>query len=202
MIMKRYAQTLLAVALIVLAGIQTTAAAWTPHIRRGNLYSADVFETGAPPQTSGKRRRSARRRRPATVTSQSNRPAATNEAATQQTAPGATSQGPLSQVTYELPLRKPGLGEQRAQGLLTDVACDARGVTFKITAGDKTLRLWAPGLNRIHFATYTPDVSGEIVCGVRRPANMVVVVYRPAKNAGAKSDGTPVSVEFVPKNFK
>ena len=149
------------------------------------------------PQTSGTRRRSARRRRRA-----SNKPA-TSEAQTNthQTSP-STTQGPLSQVTYELPLRKPGAGQERVQGLLTDVACDARGVTFKITAGDKALRLWSPDLNNIHFATYTPDVSGEIVCGVRRPANMVIVVYRPAKSPGAKNDGTPVSVEFVPRNFE
>jgi hypothetical protein len=105
-------------------------------------------------------------------------------------------------VTYQLPLRKPGVGEQRAQGLLTDVACDAKGVTFKITVGDRVLKLWTPDLNNVHFATYTPDVSGEITCGTRRTPNTVVVVFRPSKAPGAKFDGTPLSVEFVPKNFK
>lgn len=201
MIMKRYARILLAAACILSIATSTMAVAEAdrPHAQLSALPFIRVVGSSAP-QTAGTRRRNARRRRRSSV-SQSSKPA-TNETTTRQTSPAATTQGPLSQITYELPLRKPGAGEQRAQGLLTDVACDARGVTFKITAGEKTLKLWAPGLNRIHFATYTPDVSGEIVCGVRRPANMVVVVYRPAKAAGAKSDGTPVSVEFVPKNFK
>lgn len=199
--MKKYAQTLLAVAGILSTAIITMAVAVTerPYPRSSNLFFSHILETSAP-QTTGTKRRSARRGR-RTGTSQSNK-TATSKATTHQTSPANTSKGPLSQVTYELPIRKPGAGEQRAQGLLTDVACDARGVTFKITVGDKTLRLWTPDLNRIHFATYTPDVSGEIVCGVRRPANMVIVVYRPAKTATAKNDGTPVSVEFVPKNFK
>ena len=199
--MKRYAQALLAVVGTLSTAIITIAAAEAkrPQAQLSNLPFVPVIGRSAP-QTTGTRRQNARRRRRASA-SQSNKPA-TNEAATRQTSPANSAPGPLSQVAYELPLRKPGAGEQRAQGLLTDVACDARGVTFKITAGDKPLKLWTPDLNRIHFATYTPDVSGEIVCGVRRPANMVVVVYRPAKTAGAKSDGTPISVEFVPKNFK
>jgi hypothetical protein len=120
----------------------------------------------------------------------------------QQTSTGSTSQGALSQVTYELPLRKPGAGEQREQGFLTDVACDAKGVTFKIMVGERLLRLWTPDLNRVHFATYTPDVSGEINCGTRRTPNHVVVVFRPSKTANARFDGTPISIEFVPKNFR
>jgi len=156
------------------------------------------------PQTTSRKRRSARNRRRASAT-QSSKPApvsAQSQGSTQQTPSGSTAQGALSQVAYELPLRKPGAGEQRERGLLTDVACDARGVTFKVTVGDRVLKLWTPDLNRIHFATYTPDVSGEITCGTRRPANPVVVVFRPSKTPGAKSDGMPVSVEFVPKNFK
>lgn len=191
--------------LLTIAGILSTAIG-TPAINEDErpraLSSNSSFNHLAgksAPQTSGTKRRNARRRR-RTNSTQSSKPA-TSEATTHQTS-SSTTQGPLSQVTFELPLRKPGAGEERAQGLLTDVACDARGVTFKITAGDRMLKLWAPGLNNIHFATYTPDVSGEIVCGVRRPANMVVVVFRPAKTATAKSDGTPVSVEFVPRNFK
>lgn len=201
MIMKRYAQAVLAVAGLLSATLIATAGAETKRLHPGpsHLSSANVAGTNTP-QTTGTRRRNARRRRRSSA-AQSNKPA-TSGAATHQIPSASASQGPLSQVTYELPLRKPGVGEQRVQGLLTDVACDARGVTFKITAGDKALRFWTPDLTRIHFATYTPEVSGEIVCGVRRPANMVVVVFRPAKAAGAKYDGTPISVEFVPKNFK
>jgi hypothetical protein len=200
--MKRHLQILLAVAAAFLSAITAPAADVDkrPHVPSRNLSFARVAAKRLP-QTSGTKRRSARRRRRTGSTQSSKTATSEAQTPTHRISP-TTSQGPLSQVTYELPLRKPGAGEQRAQGLLTDVACDAKGVTFKITAGDKLLRLWAPDLNRIHFATYTPEVSGEIICGVRRPANMVVVVYRPAKVPGAKSDGTPVAVEFVPKNFK
>jgi hypothetical protein len=189
--------------LLIITGVLANATitwAGTEEERPQALLSNSFFTRAAAwsaPQTSGTRRRSARRRRRA-----SNKPATSEAQTNTQQSSSSATQGPLSQVTYELPLRKPGAGQERVQGLLTDVACDARGVTFKITAGDKALRLWSPGLNNIHFATYTPDVSGEIVCGVRRPANMVIVVFRPAKSPGAKNDGTPVSVEFVPRNFE
>jgi hypothetical protein len=105
-------------------------------------------------------------------------------------------------VAYELPLRKPGQGEQQEQGLLTNVSCDAKGVTFNVVAGERMLKLWTPDLNKIHFATYTPEVSGDITCGARKPANKVVVIYRPSKEARAKFDGEPIAVEFVPKDFE
>ena len=204
--MKGYVQILLAVASVLSIAVITPAASAgdSSRVRAGHLSFARAVTTTRAPQTTGSRRRRARSRR-RTVASQSGKPqtGGTNaQTAANQTSQANASQGPLSQVRYELPLRKPGAGEQREQGLLTDVACDAKGVTFKITVGARTLKLWTPDLNRIHFATYTPDVSGEIRCGARRPANPVVVVFRPAKAAAAKSDGTPVSVEFVPKNFK
>ena len=191
---------------LTIAGVLSTTFITSPTVAQGQgaivRFSNHSFVYGLPtgmPQTTGRKRRARRRR---ASTSQSNKPATDGTTTTTHQVSSSTAQGPLSQVMYELPLRKPGTGEQREQGLLTDVACDAKGVTFKITAGTRALRLWTPDLNRIHFATYTPDVSGEIVCGVRRPANMVVVVFRPAKTPNAKSDGTPISVEFVPKNFK
>jgi hypothetical protein len=203
--MRRRYKILLSIACVLLPALMTAAVAQDYGAHRAFSKISFVLEgrSGAP-QTAGRKRRSARSRRRASMQPNSNARNATtqSQATAQQTSIGSTSQGALSQVTYELPLRKPGAGEQREQGLLTDVACDAKGVTFKITAGERLLKLWTPDLNRVHFATYTPDVSGEITCGTRKIPNHVVFVFRPSKTPGAKFDGAPVSIEFVPKNFK
>jgi hypothetical protein len=195
--MRRHVQIFFAVASVLAAALITSSVTQAEKAVAPFSNSSFIHVAArSAPQTPGRRRRSRRR----AGTTQSSK---TTTSGTQaQTTSPPTTQGPLSQVTYELPLRRPRAGEQQERGVLTDVACDARGVTFKITAGQRALRLWTPDLNRIHFATYTPDVSGEIICGVRRPANHVVVLFRPAKTPGAKSDGTPISVEFVPPNFE
>ena len=203
--MRGQFKILLSIACVLTTAIITPAATQDKGARARFRNPAFVLEGRAALQTTSRKRRSARSRRRASTT-QNNKPATTPTQSQGTTTPQAStstsSQGALSQVAYELPLRKPAAGEQRAQGLLTDVACDAKGVTFKITVGERVLRLWTPDLNNVQFATYTPDVSGEITCGTRRTPNHVVVVFRPSKTPGAKSDGTPVSVEFVPKNFK
>lgn len=118
------------------------------------------------------------------------------------TAQPNASQSPLSQVSYELPIRRPGAGERQVQGLLTRVDCEAKGVTFIVSVDDSQLRLRTPDLNLVKFTTYTPEVSGEVTCGVRNPANNTVIIYRPPKDARSKFNGLLVSIEFVPKDFK
>jgi hypothetical protein len=44
------------------------------------------------------------------------------------------------------------------------------------------------------------EVSGEILCGVRKPENPVVITFAPAK-PGSKFNGEATVVEFVPENF-
>lgn len=121
---------------------------------------------------------------------------AENEAALQKNA----------RVTFDapgyLPLRHPETGEEQARGLLLRVDCDAKGVTFTIKVGDQTLKFHTTDLTSVQFTTFTPDVSGEMTCGARNPANDVVVTFRPMKDARSKFNGDLVALEFVPKDFE
>jgi Flp pilus assembly protein TadD len=110
--------------------------------------------------------------------------------------------GKYEQTGYILPIRKPEAGEEQVLGLLMRIDCDAKGVTFIVKVGEQTLRLRATGFENIQFTTFTPDVSGEMRCGARNPANSVVVTFRPTKAVSAKFNGEPVAIEFVPKDFE
>jgi len=151
------------------------------------------------PQAKG-RRRSSRRRTSATSKG------STTTTTTQQPAPQQpalpTSQGPLSQMHYELPIRKPGAGESQARGLLERVDCNGNVATYIVRVGTATLRLHAANFNAVQYRTYTPEVSGEITCGARNPASPVVVTFRPSRDARAKFNGEVIAVEFVPKDFE
>ncbi|HEX8844525.1 MAG TPA: tetratricopeptide repeat protein [Pyrinomonadaceae bacterium] len=109
---------------------------------------------------------------------------------------------PLTGTNYELPIRKVVAGEEQVLGLLLRIDCDAKGTTFIVKVGELLLKLRTTDFNGIQFTTYTPDVSGDITCGARNPANTVVVTYRPSKEARAKFNGDLVAVEFVPKDFE
>ena len=91
-------------------------------------------------------------------------------------------------------------GEQ-ACGLLVQVECDDKGVILLVEAGGRTLKLHSDNLNRIRFVTYTADVKGHVTCGLRVPANPVLITYRPAKDAKGQVDGEVIAVEFVPRDW-
>lgn len=185
---------------LLTCAVEVRAAEVWAVVRAGGVAGAE--RPAVAPQTTGRRRRATRKRRQASSTT----PAKTGGTTTGQSTGGARPQqqaasqptnGPLSGVSYELPIRTPGAGEERAQGMLTSVACDNAGVTFNVTAGGRTLRLRTPDLNAVKFMTFTPEVSGEVTCGARN--NNVVVIYRPTK--GARYDGTLLVVQFVPRDF-
>lgn len=91
-------------------------------------------------------------------------------------------------------------GEQVC-GLLVQVECADEGVTLVVESGGRALRLHSDKLSRIRFVTYTPDVRGQITCGLRSPANPVLITYRPAKESNSKADGEVIAVEFVPRDW-
>ena len=100
-------------------------------------------------------------------------------------------------------LRKPDKGEKQVLGVLTRIDCDARsGITFVIKVGDRTLRLRTDRFENVQITTFTPDVAGDITCGIRKPENLVVMCYVPIKAPRAKAGGTAKSLEFVPRDFK
>jgi tetratricopeptide (TPR) repeat protein len=97
-------------------------------------------------------------------------------------------------------LRKPRDGEIRIQGILTAIECNAKGITFKVRAGDRLLQFHSDNFERIDITAFTKEVTGEIVCGPRKTANPVVITYAAAR-AGSKVDGEANALEFVPGNF-
>ena len=97
-------------------------------------------------------------------------------------------------------LRKPKEGETRLQGILTAIECNAKGITFKVRAGDRVLQLHSVNFERLDITAFTSEVTGEITCGPRKPENAVVITYVAAKDA-RKIDGEAAALEFVPNNF-
>jgi tetratricopeptide (TPR) repeat protein len=92
-------------------------------------------------------------------------------------------------------------GEQ-ACGRLAEIACDDGGVTLRVEAGGRTLVLRAADLRDVRFVTYTANVkTGRLTCGVRQPADPVLVTYRPKRDGRAGSDGEALAVEFIPEDW-
>jgi tetratricopeptide (TPR) repeat protein len=89
---------------------------------------------------------------------------------------------------------------QQVCGLLVQVECAEDGVMLFVVAGTRTLKLHSDRLSRIRFVTYTTDVKGQVTCGLRVPANPVLVTFRPAKVEG-QTDGEVIAVEFVPRDW-
>lgn len=100
-------------------------------------------------------------------------------------------------------LRKPLAGETRAQGVLTRIECTARGqLVFVVRVGERLLRLSAKTFEEVHIMAFTPDAGSQLTCGPRKPESRVVVTYRAAADARAKTDGALAALEFVPANFQ
>ncbi len=97
-------------------------------------------------------------------------------------------------------LRKPHEGEMRVRGILTAIECNAKGMTFKVRAGDRLLQFHSDNFERLAIIAFTNEVPREIVCGPRRPENAVVMTYA-AATTGSKADGEASAIEFVPGNF-
>jgi predicted Zn-dependent protease len=99
-------------------------------------------------------------------------------------------------------LRKPAEGEKQIQGTLLRVECDAKAIIFVVKAGEAVLKLRTANFEELDIVAFTTDAGSEITCGTRKPPDPIVVCYQPATDARAKVDGTIVSLEFVPREFK
>jgi tetratricopeptide (TPR) repeat protein len=112
---------------------------------------------------------------------------------------------PPSGATLDAPaaiqLRQPGAGEEQARGMLVGVDCSGRNIVLIVRVGARLLKLQSAGLEDIEFVTYSPDISGDMTCGTRKPENPVIVIYRPSKNASAKLDGEVRTVLFITKEM-
>ena len=97
-------------------------------------------------------------------------------------------------------LRKPQSGENRVQGMLTTIDCNAKGITFQVRAGDRVWKFHSDNFDHLDITAFTTGISGEITCGPRKPENWIILTYV-APKAGSKSDGEVTAVEFVPTTF-
>jgi tetratricopeptide (TPR) repeat protein len=115
--------------------------------------------------------------------------------------PPAPSEDTDPQALLRRSMRAPRAGEQQIRGLLARVDCSSKAITFTVKVGERLLKLRADTLEGVEFTSWTPEISGEISCGARNPANEVVVTYRPPGDPHAKGDGEAVAIDFVPKGF-
>jgi tetratricopeptide (TPR) repeat protein len=97
-------------------------------------------------------------------------------------------------------LRSPRAGEKRVQGLLTEIDCNGKGITFQVRAGERLLKYHSENLEHLSITAFTTGVGREIGCGPRKSENWIVLTYLPP-NAGIKSDGEVRAIEFVPPGF-
>jgi tetratricopeptide (TPR) repeat protein len=99
-------------------------------------------------------------------------------------------------------LRQPRAGEIQVQGILVRVDCEAKGLMFMVQTANGLLRVRTDSFEQIRITTYSSDVRGDLGCGLRRPANFVVICYVAAPDQRSKVDGVLKSIEFVPKEFQ
>jgi len=100
-------------------------------------------------------------------------------------------------------LRRPAAGETRTLGQLLSVDCDAKGATFVVRVGERTLRFSGGDFSNVHLAAFAAEnLGGTVGCGTLKGRPAVVITYRPAPDGRAKTEGPAVAVEFVPAKFR
>jgi tetratricopeptide (TPR) repeat protein len=107
--------------------------------------------------------------------------------------------GPSAAASPDAPPPLPGkrfVGEQ-VRGLLTRVDCTDASITLSVKSDARTFRFHKPKFGDLIFVRYTIDIPITITCGPIAPARPVIVTYRKPSDAGPKSDGEPVGVEFI-----
>jgi hypothetical protein len=114
--------------------------------------------------------------------------------------PGASREEGLSEMINQV-IHQPQAGEVRVRGQLLRIDC-GNEILFSVQTEGRTFKLTTKKFEGIKFISYLPEYASEITCGVRKPVDDVVIIYKPFTNAKGKAEGEVISVEFVPKNFK
>jgi tetratricopeptide (TPR) repeat protein len=99
-------------------------------------------------------------------------------------------------------LRKPAADEVRVQGNLVRIDCSVKTIIFSIQTSERLLKVQSENFEKLELKAFTNTAGSEITCGVRKNQDAVVVTYKPSTGSRAKTDGTAISLEFVPKEFK
>lgn len=84
----------------------------------------------------------------------------------------------------------------KANGLLTQIDCNDKGMTLIVKAGDRTWKFNTAQPERVQFVSFSADIGSDITCGPIKPARQVTVTYRSSTAAKSSFDGEPVAVEF------
>jgi Flp pilus assembly protein TadD len=93
-------------------------------------------------------------------------------------------------------------GEQRAAGLLTDLACETGGVRFEMDAGGQPLVATAPRMEEVEMIAYLGDRDFRVACGARNPPDNVLLTWRTEATTGAAAPRKiVVAVEFLPRDY-
>ena len=114
---------------------------------------------------------------------------------------GAIARQPCDAPQPGAQLKKLRFEGEQACGRLVRVECLEGKVMLFVEVGERTLRLGSDALNHIRFITYTTEARGKMECGLREPANPVLVTYRAPKDTAFNIDGEVIAVEFVPADW-
>ncbi len=98
-------------------------------------------------------------------------------------------------------LRHLNPGESRMPGTLTAIDCGPNGIVLVVNVNGSPVRVSAPAFDAVDFISYRTDLKGQIQCGPRKPADQVLLTFRPVPAASGGMAGTAVAVEFVPAGF-
>ena len=99
-------------------------------------------------------------------------------------------------------LRAPATGEKREMGHLERVECTGRAVFFHLRTAGGTIKLGNRLPDGPDIRVFTPDLNGLTIGCLFSPVDYpTVFIYKDAPDARAKTAGTIVSFDFVPKSF-
>lgn len=115
---------------------------------------------------------------------------------------GAPSEAPpvfLESPKITIPKRSDGT---QARGTLIRIECPGgESAVFHVKVDNRVLKLHVNKFDAIQFMSYVPAIKGELSCGVRPAAELVIVTYRPAISPNAKArdkfDGELLAVDFI-----
>ncbi len=99
-------------------------------------------------------------------------------------------------------LRKPGEGEKQGFGFLEKIECADKAAYFYFRTEKQTIKLLSSPTQQPNIIVYTPDLGGvQFGCGLKPIEFPAVFIYGGKPDTKAKTEGSVLSIEFVPKSF-